>query len=314
MAELDPAELATVLDAADRLLSDSDWDGAYALLHPVLEANAATGADLGRLNFYLGEACMGLNSFDAAWEYYQAALELQSGADADVTSVRLASLQIHEEGVHAAADGVAGEGEADLVLLSAQQSLDRRDVDGARTLFRQAWDGIQMTDAQIAMTAIGLAQCALAVGELDEAEGYLQVAEARSPDYAGTIAVYREHLAARRAGATIGDDGVQMTELDEINQSALQASWDGDYADAQRLFEQMLGSALLPATDRGRIHRNVGVMQIYLQDYEGARASFEEAARVGTPDIQSLASASLAQLDANASAADIVAGIDLSAN
>ena len=71
---------------------------------------------------------------------------------------------------------------------------------------------------------------------------------------------------------------------------------------------------MLPATDRGRLHRNVGVMQIYLHDYEGARASFEEAARVGTPDIQSLAQASLAQLDANASAVDIVAGIDLSSN
>ena len=105
-----------------------------------------------------------------------------------------------------------------------------------------------------------------------------------------------------------------MTELDEINQSALQASWDGDYANAQRLFEQMLASDALPATDRGRLHRNVGVMQIYLHDYEGARASFEEAARVGTPDIQAMARASLAQLDANASAVDIVAGIDLSSN
>ena len=43
-------------------------------------------------------------------------------------------------------------------------------------------------------------------------------------------------------------------------------------------------------------------------------ASFEEAVRVGTPDIQALAQASLWQLDANAPAADIVAGIDLSAN
>ena len=103
-----------------------------------------------------------------------------------------------------------------------------------------------------------------------------------------------------------------MTELDEINQSALQASWDGDYANAKRLFEQMLESALLPAIDRGRIHRNIGVMQIYLHDYEGARASFEEVAsarrtsrrwrrrrwRSSTPT----------------PAADIVAGIDLSAN
>jgi tetratricopeptide (TPR) repeat protein len=314
MAELDPAELASVLDAADALLSNDDWDGVFNLLQPVLEANAATGADLGRLNFYLGEAAMGLNSFDAAWHYYQAALGLQTGGAADLTTVRIVSLQNHYEGVDQSADGVAGEGEADLVLFNAQEALDRHDVDGARTLFRQAWDGIQMTDVQIAMTAIGLAQCATAVGELDEAEGYLQVAEARSPDHASTIAVHRQHLAARRAGATLGDDGVQMTELDEINQSALQASWDGDYANAKLLFEQMLDSPMLPATDRGRIHRNVGVMQIYLHDYEGARASFEEAARIGTPDIQSLAQASLAQLDANASAADIVAGIDLSAN
>ena len=105
-----------------------------------------------------------------------------------------------------------------------------------------------------------------------------------------------------------------MTELDEINQSALQASWDGDYPNAKRLFEQMLASDVLPATDRGRLHRNIGVMQIYLHDYEGARASFDEAVRVGTPDIQSLAQASLIQLDANARAEDIVAGIDLLAN
>ena len=31
MAELDPAELATVLDAADRYLESFDWNGAYDL-------------------------------------------------------------------------------------------------------------------------------------------------------------------------------------------------------------------------------------------------------------------------------------------
>jgi tetratricopeptide (TPR) repeat protein len=208
MAELDPAELATVLDAANRLLSDADWDGAYNLLYPLSEANAAAGSDLGRLDFYLGEACLGLHAYDAAMTYYRSALAIQSGDAAAVTRGRIESLH----------------------------------------------------------TCDTAADC--------------------------------------------GD----MTELDEINQSALHASWDGDYVNAQRLFEQMLASNELPVTDRGRLHRNVGVMQIYLHDYEGARASFEEAARVGTPDIQSLARASLAQLDANASAVDIVAGIDLSAN
>jgi tetratricopeptide (TPR) repeat protein len=314
MAELDPAELETILSSADDLLSNYDYDGAYNLLHPVSEANAASGVGLGRLNFSLGEACMGLGSYDAAMMYYQAALANQTGEAAAFTQRRIESLSNYDSAVDATADGVAGEDEASRVLRTAGDALDRQDFAEARRWYEYAWNGIQMTDSQIAGAALGLFKCALNDGQLDDAEGYLQIAEARSPSHAETISVYREHLKARRAGATLGDDGVQMTELDEINQSALQASWDGDYANAQRLFEQMLDSALLPATDRGRIHRNVGVMQIYLHDYEGARASFEEAARVGTPDIQAMAQASLVQLDAHASAADIVAGIDLSTN
>ena len=314
MAELDPAELATVLSSAERLLSNYDHDGAYQLLAPVAEANAATGTDLAKVNMYLGDACMGLGSLDAAMQYYEAGLTDASADDADYIRRRITDIREYDSAVSAAEDGIAGEDEASRVLQTAMDALDRGDYGEARRWYEHAWNGIQMNDTQIAGAALGLFKCALNDGQLDDAEGYLQVAEARSADHAETIAVYRQHLAARRAGATLGDDGVQMTELDEINQSALQASWDGDYANAQRLFQQMLESALLPATDRGRVHRNVGVMQIYLHDYEGARASFEEAARVGTPDIQAMAQASLTQLDANASAADIVAGIDLSAN
>lgn len=314
MAELDPAELATVLDAADLYLGNADWNSAYSLLQPLSDASAVTGADLGRLDFMLGEACAGLGAFDAAMMHYEAALAHQTADDAALTRGRIESVRTRDAAVDATADGVSGESEATAALRSGQDALDRHDVETARGWFEHAWNGVQMTEPQIATAAIGLAQCAMAEGDLDRAEGYLQVAESRDPQSAETIAVYRQHLDARRAGATLGDDGVAMTELDEMNQSALQASWDGDYASAKRLFEQMLESSVVPATDRGRLHRNVGVMQIYLHDYEGARASFEEAARVGTPDIQSLAQASLAQLDANARAEDIVAGIDLSAN
>ena len=314
MAELDPAELATVLDAAQRYLDGADWDAAYNLLFPLSEANTVTGSDLGQLNFALGEACLGLGSLDAAIGYYEAALANQSGMAAETTRARIDAIRTHDAAVGATADGVAGEAEALTVLQAGQRALERLDYEEARRWFQHAWDGIQMTELQISTAALGLAQCAMQAGELDQAEGYLQVAEGRSEAHTETIAVLREHIAGRRAGSALGDDGVAMTELDEINQSALQASWDGDYANAKRLFEQMLESNMTPATDRGRLHRNVGVMQIYLHDYEGARASFEEAARVGTPDIQSLAQASLVQLDANARAEDIVAGIDLSAN
>ncbi len=314
MAVLDPAELATVLDAAQRYLDGADWDAAYNLLYPLAEAGTVTGNDLGQLNFELGEACTGLGSLDAAIGYYENALANQDGMAAETTQARIDAIRTHDAAVGATADGVAGESEALTVLQAGQRALERLDYEEARGWFQRAWDGIQLTELQISIAAIGLAQCALQAGELDQAEGYLQVAEARGDGHAETIAGIREHIAGRRAGGTLAEDGVAMTELDEINQAALQASWDGDYANARQLFEQMLASDVLPATDRGRLHRNIGVMQIYLHDYEGARASFEEAARVGTPDIQTLAHASLVQLDANARAEDIVAGIDLSAN
>lgn len=314
MADLDPAELATVLDAAQRYLDSADWDSAYNLLFPLSEAATVTGDELGRLNFELGEACAGLGSLDAAIGYYENALPNQSGMAAETTQARIDAIRTHDAAVGASADGVAGESEALTVLQAGQRALERLDYEEARRWFEHAWNGIQLTELQVSTAAIGLAQCALQAGELDQAEGYLQVAEGRSDAHAETVAVMRQHIAGRREGGNLAADGVAMTELDEINQAALQASWDGDYANAKRLFEQMLASDVLPATDRGRLHRNIGVMQIYLHDYEGARASFEEAARVGTPDIQTLAQASLVQLDANASAEDIVAGIDLSAN
>ena len=214
----------------------------------------------------------------------------------------------------ATADGVAGEDEASRVLRTAMDALDRQDFGEARRWYEHAWNGIQMSDSQIAGAALGLCKCALNDGQLDEAEGYLQIAEARSPDHASTIAVYRQDLATRRAGATLGEDGVQMTELDEINRRRCRRRGTATTPMPSGCSSRCSNPTMLPATDHGRIHRNIGVMQIYLHDYEGARASFEEAARVGTPDIQAMAQASLAQLDANASAADIVAGIDLSAN
>ena len=64
MAELDPAELASVLDSAQQLLSNYDYDGAYQLLL-VAQANAAT-ALFREVNMHLGDACMGLGSLDVA--------------------------------------------------------------------------------------------------------------------------------------------------------------------------------------------------------------------------------------------------------
>ena len=142
-------------------------------------------------------------------------------------------------------DGVAGEDEADRGVGTARDALSRNDFGEAR-LVRVRVNGIQMSDTRSPGWR-SLFKCALNDGQLDEAEGYLQIAEARSPDHASTVAVYRQDLATRRAGATLGEDGVQMTELDEINQSVAGVR-DGDYANAKRLFEQMLESALLPAS------------------------------------------------------------------
>jgi tetratricopeptide (TPR) repeat protein len=162
----------------------------------------------------------------------------------------------------------------------------------------------------MAQSALGLALCAMNAGDLDEAEGYLQVAESRDSNYAETIAHYRQHLAERRAGMNVGDDGVALSEIDEINRAAIAASADNDFVTARRLFEQLLASDVMPATDRGRVWRNIGVINLYEHNYEAAREALEEAVRSGTPFIQEQSSRILTELDENARAEEIVAGID----
>jgi tetratricopeptide (TPR) repeat protein len=311
MAELDAAELTTVLEAARRYLGDYDYDGAYALLHPVSESGGASGADLGRVYAALGDACVGLGSLDAAMSYFEGALPLATGEDLDHVNRRIAEIQRIDSAVDAESEGVAGEDEATRVLRAGSDAFDRRDYEDARRWYQHAYDGIQLTEEQVAQAAMGLAFCAMNGGDLDEAEGYLQVAESRQAGYAETIAHYREHLAARRGGLTLGDDGVALSELDEINRSAISASYDNDFVTSRRLFEQMLESDVMPATDRGRVWRNIGVINLYEHDYEAAREALTEAARTGTPLVQEQANRMLGELDGNARAEDLVAGIDL---
>lgn len=311
MAELDADELATVLDTARRYLADYDYDSAYRVLHPVSEGEAASGADLGRVHTALGDACVGLGSLDAAMWYYESAVPLASGEDLDYVNRRIAEIQRIDSAVDAEADGIAGEDEATRVLRAGSDAFDRRDYDEARRWYQHAYDGIQLNDEQIAQAAMGLAFCSMHTGDLDDAEGYLQVAESRNPGYAETIAHYRQHLADRRGGLTVGDDGVALSELDEINRSAISASYDQDWDTSRRLFEQMLDSDVISGTERGRVWRNIGVINLYERNYDAAREALQEAARTGSPLVQEQANRMLGELDENARAEELAAGIDL---
>jgi tetratricopeptide (TPR) repeat protein len=310
MAELDAAELESVLDAAQRYLYDYDYDNAYAMLHPVAEQPAASGEGLGKVYSMLGDACIGLGSLDASMYYFEAALPLLGGSELEYVNRRIVEIQNVDAAVDAADEGVAGEDEGARVIRAASDAYDRRDYEEARRWYQSAYDGLQLNEQQVAQAALGLALCAMNAGDLEEAEGYLQVAEARHPDYGEVIAMYRQHLAERQAGVAIGDDGVALSEIDEINRAAIAASHDNDFVTARRLFEQLLDSDVMPATDRGRVWRNIGVINLYEHDYDAARTALEEAVRTGSPFIQEQSTRILTELDENARAEEIVAGID----
>jgi tetratricopeptide (TPR) repeat protein len=310
MAELDAAELETVLATARRYLYDYDYDNAYALMHPVAEEPAASGEGLGHVYSVLGDACLGLGSLDASMYYFEAALPLLAGSDLEYVNSRINEIQGVDAAVDAESEGVAGEDEGSRVIRAASDAYDRRDFEEARRWYQSAYDGLQLNEEQVAQAALGLALCAMNDGDLEEAEGYLQVAEARNPNYGETVAHYRQHLAERQAGMGIGDDGVALAEIDEINRAAIAASADNDFVTARRLFEQLLDSDVMPATDRGRVWRNIGVINLYEHDYDAARTALEEAVRTGSPFIQEQSSRILTELDDNARAEEIVAGID----
>ena len=74
--------------------------------------------------------------------------------------------------------------------------------------------------------------------------------------------------------------------------------------------EQLLDSDVMPATDRGRVWSNIGVICLYEHDYDGARRALEEAVRTGSPMIQEQSTRIIQELDDNARAEEIVAAID----
>jgi tetratricopeptide (TPR) repeat protein len=314
MSTLEAAQITSILEAAERLRDNGDHQALYDLLEPVSDGVTITGGELGEVYYFLGESCLGLYSLDAALHYYELALPLATGSAPEFIRARIEEIQHIDSAVDAEYQGVAGAGEASQVITAGEQALDRGDYEEATRWFQSAWSGIQLDDDQIARAAIGLAQCAMSTGQLDDADGYLQIASERGADHADTIAFYRQHLAERRAGATVGGDGVALGELDEIFRSAVGATYDGDYSTAAMLFQQMLDSGVMASTDEGRVWRNLGVTQIYLHDYDAARTSLSEAARVGTPETQRLASQMVTMLEANADARSIVEGLDLSAD
>jgi tetratricopeptide (TPR) repeat protein len=311
MSTLSADEISTLFDAAATFRSADDFDNLYSLLEPVSHGDAITGGDLGRVYYYLGEACLGTNALDAAMSYYEAGEPLAHGDWGDRCRARIAEFKRYDLAVDAAHDGIEGEDEASRALATAADALARGDYVSARQWFQHAYDGIRMSDAQVATAALGLSDCAVAAGDHVNGEGYLQVAEQHDARKREEVADRRLRLSVIRAGTGVADDGITADELDEVNRAGVAAFKAGDFTTARSHFERLLESPHLGGTDRGRTNRNLGLVLLMQHDYDAARAAFQHAVDTGSTKNRTDAAEMVRRLDANDLAWDIIAGIDL---
>jgi len=303
-------DIQTVIDAGERYLEVDDHQGAYDLLHQWHESGHL-GDRQGEVAFHLAEACMGLDALDAAMYYFEEASRDAPATLQQRAQERIAEIGRRDDAEEAVHEGVAGDDEAETVLRAADDALANNDFDTAFEYYTQAYDGIQMTEAQISRASVGLARCHAERGEPDEAEGYLQVAESNdASQLTGEIANIRTRLEEVRAGEAALEGGVDRSELDELNEAALGAAASRDWESAFRYFEQMYESGLLPESDRGRVAHNMGLTCLYTHDYDAAHQYLTESQSTSRPEVAERSTVLLAHLDDLDDAADIIPELD----
>lgn len=305
------ADVATVLEAGERYLSVNDYQAAYDLLAPLHEGEQVEGDELGRTSYLLGEACLGLDGLDAAMYYYEEAVQNATGDEQQKAQARIEEIKRRDDAVDAEYEGVDGQQEAEAVLLAAEDAVVNGDFDTAFRYFTQAYDGIQMTDPQISRASLGLAECHVNAGENQEAEGFLQVAEsADASALTDRIATLRQTMAERDAGDAAGADGVERSELDELQRAGMAASRSQDWDAALEYFKQIYESDLAQATQRGRAAMNMGICCLYTHDYDAAVGYLTEASETARPDIAARATEIVAEIAELDQAEDIMDRID----
>ena len=308
---LTDAEVDQLILGAERYVVVDDHQAAYDLLADPHERGVFEGERYGRASLFLGESCLGMESLDAAHWYFEQAQQYGSAEDRERATTRIAEIARLDDAVDADDEGVAGDAEADQVLAAADDALARYDYDNAWQYYSHAYQGIQMGRAQVARAAVGMAACHAHAGELDNAEGYLQVAEQNdTAAVADRITQLRSDMDALRAGEAALDDGVQRSELEELHLAAMAAASSHDWENAFRYFEQAYASGQLSGTDQGRVAYNMGITCLFTRDYDAAHQYFTEAQQTARSNIAAQADDMLDRLGEMDTAQDLAASID----
>lgn len=120
----------------------------------------------------------------------------------------------------------------------------------------------------------------LALGQDDEAAGYLEQAAAKTPDDAGVLLGFGElalHRGHHDAAVQQLDKSIQRDKANPRTYIALAAAHQAGGAPAQAVATLRAGLANCPA--RGALNLQLGRMLLARQDYEPAAAALEQAAR-----------------------------------
>ena len=301
-----PDEARRVLVAARETAQVEQWQGAYDLLFPVHEEKVLTGAEQGDAAFVLGEACRGLESWDAAVFYYEEASTTASGDNQAKAKERLAEIRRQDAAVDAEYEGVA-QAEAEAVLAAADDALARHDFDDALAHYRAAYQGV-IDGKPKYRAALGIARSCANLGNFDEAAQYADyVIDSAPDDLKGQAQTLLEWIKDHRAATTASGDGTSPDEFRESWDAANGAFFNGAYDQALPLYLAGKESEQLSGTDRGKMAFNAGICQRFLGNDTEARALFEFAVSHGPPGTVAKAQSHIEKIDRRESAAELVA-------
>lgn len=280
---MEAADVPTQLQAAREALQAYHYDDAYRIAFAVHESGVAQGEELGDAAYYVGEACFGLRSMDAAHHYLTEATTTASEENRAKATARLQDIAEYDTAVAAPHDGVDAD-EATATLAAAEDAMATHNYSDAEQLYQQVYSAAGMDVDNIGRAALGLARVRAYQGQLDEADQYAAFAESISASAPGATEL-REWIAGQRAANTAVEDGATADEFRRINDAATAAYTAGDYRQAFELSRAVVESPQAPAHFRAIFMFNMAMCAFRLHEFEAAEQYFTDAQANGDADL-----------------------------
>jgi hypothetical protein len=300
-----PDEARQVLTAARDTARYQRWQEVYDLVFPVHEEGVLDGEEQAELAFLIGDACQGLESWDAAAHYWEMAAISGSSEVAGKARERLQQVQHHDAAIDAE-DGGVTQDESAAVLAAADEDYGRHAYAEALARYEHVYQGAVAGEAKY-RAALGIGSCKAATHELVEARQYAEYVAQNGGNLAShgqSLVAHIDQLVAADAATA---DGSTPDEFAKTREGGRAAFFNGSYQEAYDLFSSLVDSDSIAGSDRADMAYNAGMCKRFLGDDAGARQLFEYAVAHGVGGVVAKAQDHITKIDQQVAATELVA-------